>query len=212
MILEDRLTLCRYVVFQSNNGEKHLVTLLCNCCCETLKIWEEKKIPTCFSFVLLLPRLPRVEISSEFGQKQKRRVFCVYKTARERETLGWDEIQRGCVRVCVCWMCFLIAVLRSKVKLWGELNGNQFLLQQALLLPKDRALSENKWFLMNNCSNLKWCSTSFLSFSTLAAVKVDMAASALPFPKITCHSDRRNRPIPLLYCSEKSKVWLIIPD
>lgn len=77
-------------------------------------------------------------------------------------------------------------------------------LQQALLLPKDRALSENKWFLMNNCSNLKWCSTSFLSLSTLAAVKVDMAASALPLPEITCQF-RRNLPksLFLLYCSEK---------
>lgn len=75
-VLKDRLTLCRYRgFFGSDNGEKHLVTLLCNCCWETLKIWEEKKIPTCFSSVRLLPHSPCLGISLEFGQKQKRRVF-----------------------------------------------------------------------------------------------------------------------------------------
>lgn len=114
--------------FWSDNVGKHLVTLLCNCCWETLKIWEGKKIPTCFSLrPSPAPFASCWNFTRIWAKTKETGVLCV-TAGEKRETLGWNTRRvffQGlfvCVSVCV-YKVFSNSSAGSSVKSWGELNG-----------------------------------------------------------------------------------------
>lgn len=121
--------------FWSDNVGKHLVTLLCNCCWETLKIWEGKKIPTCFSLrPSPAPFASCWNFTRIWAKTKETGVLCVMGGGH------LDEIQGGCFfKDCLCvWACVCVykvfsnSSAGSSVKSWGELDGaNSFSYHQS---------------------------------------------------------------------------------
>lgn len=138
---------------------------------------------SCWNFTRVWAKTKETGVLSV--RRKKRNTWMKYKEGVFNDCL-W------CVCVCVCEVSNSYAEIQSEVVRRIKWLPISFL---AVTAPTKRhiALTENKWFLMNNCSSLKRWSTSSMSFSILAAVLVIggycCSVSALQFPEITCRSN-----------------------